>query len=127
MRLRDRRVRMLCVLVILAGASVIADGQAGRDPLISQARTWQRHNVGDTPGFGGDHERALRSIARPVLSMPCQTDFYFPIGDFEHERQFIRDVTFAPIPSLGGHMAGGGGGTDGMFIDEQIRQFVFRP
>ena len=58
--------------------------------LISQARTWQRHNVGDTPGFGGDHERALRSIKAQVLYMPCETDLYFPIGDAKYESQFLK-------------------------------------
>src|SRR5436190_7339460 len=30
--------------------------------LILQARTWQQHDVGTTPGFDGDVQRALRSI-----------------------------------------------------------------
>ena len=46
--------------------------------LILQARTWQRHDVGTTPGFNGDVERALRSITVPVLYMPSETDLYFP-------------------------------------------------
>jgi homoserine O-acetyltransferase len=80
---------------------------AVRDPnnLISQARTWQRHNVGDTPGFNGDHERALASIKARVLYMPCETDLYFPIGDAKYENQFIKNVTLTPIPSLWGHSA----------------------
>src|SRR5262245_49275998 len=52
--------------------------------LIAQARTWQRHNVGDTRGFGGDVERALSSIKARVLYMPCETDLYFAIGDFRY-------------------------------------------
>ena len=93
--------------------------------LIAQARTWQRHNVGDSPGFGGDHERALRSITARVLSMPCETDLYFPIGDFRYEAQFIAGVTLTPIPSLWGHSAGSGGNpADNTFIDAQIAAFV---
>jgi len=93
--------------------------------LISQARTWQRHNIGDTPGFNGDVERALRSIKAPVLYMPCQTDLYFPIGDFQYEEQFIRDVRLVPIPSLLGHLAGGGANqADSDFINRELMQFL---
>jgi homoserine O-acetyltransferase len=84
--------------------------QLARDAnnLISQARTWQHHNVGDTRGFGGDHEKALRSIRVPVLYMPSATDLYFPSADAEYESRFIPTVTFLPIPSLWGHRAGSG-------------------
>ena len=93
--------------------------------LISQARTWQRHNVGDTPGFGGDHEKALASITARVLSMPCETDLYFPIGDFRYEAQFIKGVTLTPIPSLWGHSAGGGGNPpDNAFINDHVAAFL---
>ena len=93
--------------------------------LISQARTWQRHNVGDTPGFGGDLERALHSIKARVLSMPWETDLYFPIGDSRYESSFIPGVTLTPIPSLWGHPAGSGGNpADNAFIDGQIAAFL---
>jgi len=100
---------------------------APRDPhnMIAQASMWQRHNVGDTPGFDGDHERALASIRARVLYMPSETDLYFPIGDAEYERQFLRDVTFAPIPSLWGHAAGAGANpADNDFLNDRIRRFV---
>ena len=102
---------------------------AVRDPndVISQARTWQRHNVGDTPGFDGNHERALASIEARVLYMPCETDLYFPIGDAKYESQFIRHVTLTPIPSLWGHSAGGGSNpADNQFIDNHVKRFLDR-
>jgi homoserine O-acetyltransferase len=98
-----------------------------KDPndLISQARTWQRHNVGETPGFGGDHERALRSINVPVLSMPSQTDLYFPVADAQYESQFMSRVSLVPIPSVWGHEAGvGTNSADNQFIDTTIRAFL---
>ena len=100
---------------------------AGRDAnnLITQARAWQRHDVGDTKGFGGDVEKALASITARVLYMPCETDLYFPIGDAAYERQFLKDVKFVPIPSLWGHSAGGGGNAaDAEFINAQIGRFL---
>ena len=95
--------------------------------LISQARTWQRNNVGDTPGFGGDHERALASIKARVLYMPSETDLYFPVGDGKYESQFIKGVVFNPIPSLWGHLAGGGSNTaDNDFINARVKGFLSR-
>src|ERR1017187_10292893 len=79
---------------------------ADANDYILQARTWQRHDVGATPGFGGDVERALRSIKVPLLYMPSETDLYFPIGDARYEAAFIPGVTLTPIPSLWGHTAG---------------------
>jgi homoserine O-acetyltransferase len=93
--------------------------------LILQARTWQRHDVGTTPGFNGDVQRALRSIAVPVLYMPSETDLYFPVTDARFEAQFIPHVSFVPIPSLWGHPAGAGGNpTDRAFLNENIGRFL---
>jgi homoserine O-acetyltransferase len=100
--------------------------QADPNNLLSQAVTWQRHNVGDTPGFGGNLERALRSIKARTLYMPCQTDLYFPVQDAQYESRFIRHVRLRPIPSLWGHIAGSG--TDPSdahdFINAQIAGFL---
>ena len=93
--------------------------------LILQARTWQRHDVGTTPGFNGDVQRALGSIAVPVLYMPSETDLYFPIGDARHEASFIPRVTLTPIPSLWGHPAGAGGNpSDRKFLNDTIGRFL---
>src|SRR5690349_5049076 len=46
---------------------------ADANDVILQARTWQRHDVGTTPGFENDVERALRSIKVPFLYMPSET------------------------------------------------------
>ena len=89
---------------------------------VIQGRAWQHHNVGDTPGFGGDVERALASIRARVLYMPGATDMYFPITDAEYERQFIPNLDFRPIPSIWGHTAGAGPTeADRTFIIEAIR------
>ena len=98
---------------------------ADANNYILQARTWQRHNVGDTPGFGGDVEKALRSITVPVLYMPSETDLYFPVGDARYEAMFIPQVQLVPIPSLWGHPAGAGGNpVDRKFLNEQIGKFL---
>ncbi len=98
---------------------------ADANNYILQARTWQRHDVGTTPGFGGDVEKALRSITIPVLYMPSETDLYFPLADAKYEAQFIPKVQLVPIPSLWGHPAGAGASpADRRFLNERIVAFL---
>jgi len=98
---------------------------ADANDLILQMHTWERHDVGTTPGFGGDVERALRSIKVPFLYMPSETDLYFPVGDARYEAAFMPKVSLVPIPSLWGHTAGAGGSpADEKFLNEKIGQFL---
>ena len=98
---------------------------ADANDYILQARTWQRHDVGTTPGFGGDVDKALRSIKARVLYMPSETDLYFPMTDARYEQAFIPRVTFQPIPSLWGHTAGAASNpADLKFLNEQIAAFM---
>jgi len=108
----------------------VSNGFRGRfsadaNDYILQARTWERHNVGATPGFDGDVERALRSIKVPLLYMPSETDLYFPVGDARYEAPFIPKCTLMPIPSLWGHTAGAASNpADAKFLNENIARFL---
>ena len=93
--------------------------------IILQMRTWERHDVGTTPGFNGDIKRALRSIKVPVLYMPSETDLYFPVGDARYESAFIPNVTLKPIPSLWGHTAGAAPNRDRRQIPQRRDFTVF--
>jgi homoserine O-acetyltransferase/O-succinyltransferase len=98
---------------------------ADANDLILQMRTWERHDVGATPGFGGDIERALRTIKVPLLYMPSETDLYFPVTDARYEAAFIPKVSLVPIPSLWGHTAGAASNpADGKFLNEKISRFL---
>ncbi len=100
---------------------------ADANDLILQMRTWEKHDVGTTPGFGGDAEKALKSIQVPLLYMPSATDLYFPVGDAQYEAAFIQKVVLSPIPSLWGHTAGAASNpTDGKFLNDHIREFLAR-
>lgn len=93
--------------------------------MLWQAKMWQRHDVGDTPGFDGDFEAALRSIEARVLLMPGETDLYFPVADSEYEATLIPDVKLVPIPSIWGHGAGAGAGPgDAEFVNRAIVEFL---
>jgi homoserine O-acetyltransferase/O-succinyltransferase len=101
---------------------------ADANNLILQMRTWEQHDVGTTPGFHGDTEKALASIKVPVLYMPSETDLYFPVGDARYESTFIPHCTLLPIPSLWGHPAGAGASpADETFLNEHIASFLKQP
>jgi homoserine O-acetyltransferase len=98
---------------------------ADANDLILQARTWESNDVGATPGFNGDAEKALRSIKAPLLYMPSATDLYFPLTDARYEAQFIPKVSLVPIPSLWGHTAGAGSNpADEKFLNDTISRFL---
>jgi homoserine O-acetyltransferase len=93
--------------------------------VLWQAKMWQRHNVGDTPGYDGDFERALRAIRARVLFMPSETDLYFPVADAEAESRLIPEATLVSIPSIWGHGAGAGRGPgDAEFLNHAIAEFL---
>jgi homoserine O-acetyltransferase/O-succinyltransferase len=101
--------------------------RADANDYILQARTWERHDVGKTPGFNGDVEKALKSIKVPFLYMPSETDLYFPVTDAKYEAPFISKGVFKPIPSLWGHTAGAASNpADGKFLNENIASFLGR-
>ena len=98
---------------------------ADANNYILQARTWEQHDVGSTPGLDGDVEKALRSIRVPLLYMPSATDLYFPLADAQYEAQFIPGVTLLPIPSLWGHPAGAAANPqDKAFLNAAIAAFL---
>jgi homoserine O-acetyltransferase len=98
---------------------------ADANNLILQCRTWEKHDVGGTPGFAGDTEKALGSIRAPLLYMPSETDLYFPVEDARYEAGFIPKVIFKPIPSLWGHTAGAASNpADAKFLNEKIEEFL---
>lgn len=98
---------------------------ADANNLILQMRTWEKHDVGTTPGFGGDLAKALGSIKAPFLYMPSETDLYFPVADARYEAGFMKTVTLLPIPSLWGHPAGAAADpADAKFLNENIARFL---
>ena len=98
---------------------------ADANDLILQMRTWEKQDVGSTPGFNGDVEKALRSIKVPFLYMPSETDLYFPLTDARYEAGFMTKVALVPIPSLWGHPAGAGADpAEEKFLNDKIAEFL---
>ena len=88
-------------------------------------RTWQLHDLGTSPGFGGSHERALGAITAKATVMAGQTDLFFTPEDVEADAARIPGARFRVIPSLWGHMAGAGiNATDSQFIEAEIKALL---
>ena len=93
--------------------------------LLTMAWTWQNGDIGQTPGFEGDHQRALASIQAKAFVMPAQKDLYFPPEDEEYAVSHMPNAELRIIPGVWGHFAGGGvNPTDIKFIDEALRELL---
>ncbi len=85
----------------------------------------QNGDVGATPGYGGDHVKALASIKAKTLVMPAERDLYFPVADEEYEVSKMPNAELRVIPGVWGHFAGGGGNPeDTAFIDNAVKQLL---
>jgi homoserine O-acetyltransferase len=84
--------------------------EAGLDAndWIAQSHAYDAHDVGETPGFAGDTEAALASVALPVLVMGPPLDLYNPAEEARRAAALIPGARWVEIPSAEGHLAAGG-------------------
>ncbi|CRG87568.1 hypothetical protein PISL3812_04586 [Talaromyces islandicus] len=108
--------------------NVTGTGYVGWDPddLLAKLHMWQKGDVTVIDAScGGSLEQALSLIKARVLLMPCQTDQYFRWEVSERESRSIPSATVKVIPSIWGHMAGGGANpVDTHWMDETISKFL---
>jgi homoserine O-acetyltransferase len=59
------------------------------------------------------------------MVMPSQTDQYFVVEDGATEAQYLENGKFKPIPTIWGHIGGGGANeVDTQWMDAEISQFL---
>jgi homoserine O-acetyltransferase len=93
--------------------------------LLTMLWTWQHGDLGATPGFNGDLERALGAIRAKAIVMPAEKDLYFPPEDNAYEVRHMPDAELRVIPGVWGHFAGGGvNPTDTKFIDDSLKELL---
>jgi homoserine O-acetyltransferase/O-succinyltransferase len=93
--------------------------------LLSMARTWQGNDAGATPGRGGTLASALGGIKARATVMASKTDLYFTVDDIEADAALVPGAQVRVIPSLWGHMAGGGfDPADNQFIEREIKALL---
>lgn len=93
--------------------------------LLTMARTWQMGDIGQTPGFDGDHVKALKSIKAKAFVMPAEKDLYFPPEDEAYAVSHMSNAELRVIPGVWGHFAGGGANpVDIKFIDDALKELL---
>jgi homoserine acetyltransferase len=106
-----------------------ADGEGAfeswdAEDLLVHARMWQNGDVGSLTSHG-DYKKALQTVTARVLVMPSQTDLYFDVHDGEEEVKHLKNGIFAPIPTIWGHIGGGGANeVDTKWMDARIEEFL---
>ena len=78
---------------------------------IYQSCAYDQHNVGTTPGFNGDYERALKSIKARTLILAGEGDLLNPEANAKEAAQLIpgaRYVSLKPRHAMG-HASGAAG------------------
>ena len=88
--------------------------EQGSDPFdwCCQSRAYDAHDVGTTPGFGGDTTRALASIEAEVLIAAPACDLYnLPFATRE-AASAIRRSSFVELPGDDGHGSASGSGAE---------------
>ena len=94
------------------------------EDVLILARMWQAGDIGVT-SEDGDYTKALENISARVLVMSSRTDQYFLVDDSEIEMKHLRKAEFAPIETVWGHVAGGGGNKeDTEWMSEKIGKFM---
>lgn len=99
----------------------------GPDPFdwLCQTRAYDAHDVGTTPGFGGDVQAALRSITAEALLLAPPLDLYNPSEAAREAARVIPRGRFIEIPSMRGHRSASvGDDADVAFLNRTIRAFL---
>lgn len=98
------------------------------DNLLILLGMWQRSDLGVSAGTGDQVaalEEALGSLKARILLMPSETDQYFKWEVSHKEVSHLKDAEVAVIPSIWGHIAGGGGNPeDSKWMDSRIANFL---
>ncbi|KAJ5706598.1 hypothetical protein N7488_006399 [Penicillium malachiteum] len=95
------------------------------DDLLVMLGMWQRSDLSVTSNGDMSLEDTMRGVTTRILLMPCQTDQYFTYKASERESQLLKNGELAVIPSIWGHVGGGGGNPeDTQWMDDRIATFL---
>src|SRR5262249_40375503 len=93
------------VVPALVADAVATARRAGPDPVdwVYQSFAYDAHDVGTTPGFGGDTAAALGSISAPTLLLVPELDLYNPVEDAIEAAALIPNATLVRVAGNAGH------------------------
>lgn len=93
--------------VLLWMERLASDNRAtGMDALdwMYQSRAYEAHDVGMTPGFDGETQRALASVQAATLLLSAPFDLFNPFECAQWAAQHIPKARLETIPSKQGHL-----------------------
>jgi homoserine O-acetyltransferase len=85
------------VIPFLKGAQESNWKRIDANDWIYQSWAYDAHNVGTTPGHGGDYKKALRSIKAKVLIMAGSGDLLNPEYEAKEAAGYITDVRYVAL------------------------------
>lgn len=97
------------------------------DDLLVMVGTWERSDVGATPGYGGSARTALEAVLADTVSLPGLRDQYFEPRDEAATARIIPRSALSVIPGVWGHLAGSGAtAADRDFVTSAISRLLER-
>ena len=92
---------------------------------LYQSLAYDAHDVGTTPGFGGDTQKALGSVALPALVLAPPLDLYNPAAAARQAARSMPGARFVEIPSDWGHQsASSADAAAAVFLNQAIGRFL---
>lgn len=93
---------------------------------IAQTWAYDRHDIGQTPGFGGDYRKALVAItARTLILTGGTLDLYNPVEEAREAGALIPQASVIAVPSVQGHTtATATKAADVDFMNAAVRAFL---
>jgi len=92
---------------------------------LYQSWAYERHDVGQTAGFGGDTRAALAAIGARALLLAPPLDLFNPAGEARAAAAAIPAGRFVEIPSAQGHLAATSTvADDAAFLNAEIAAFL---
>jgi homoserine O-acetyltransferase len=92
---------------------------------LYQSWAYEQHDVGATPGFGGDTRAALAAITAQALLLAPPLDLFNPATEARSAAAAIPGARFVEIPSLHGHLAATSlVRADAEFLNREIAAFI---
>jgi homoserine O-acetyltransferase len=93
---------------------------------IAQTWAYDRHDIGQTPGFGGDYRKALAAIkARTLILTGGTLDLYNPVEEAREAGALIPQANVIAVPSVQGHTtATATKAADVDFMNAAVRAFL---
>ena len=93
--------------------------------FLYQSWAYEAHDVGTTPGFGGDTAAALAQVVARTLVLAPPLDLFNPASAARTAASAIANARFVEIPSMQGHLAATSTrADDAAFLNATIADFL---